>query len=164
MKNEKFTLELGGRELIVEIKNLAEFANGSVLVTYGETTVLATCCLSKEEKDWGFFPLTVEYEEKFYAAGRISGSRYLRREGRPSDGAILTARLIDRAIRPRFLKNFKNEVQVVVTVLSWDGQNDPDILGLFAASLALSISSCMASTDRYANESAFTYRLISSRL
>ena len=140
MENEKFKLELGGRDLVVEIKNLAEFANGNVLVTYGETTVLATCCLSKEKKDWGFFPLTVEYEEKFYAAGRISGSRYIRREGRPSDEAILTARLIDRAIRPRFPKDLKNEVQVVITVLSWDGQNDPAVLGLFAASLALSIS------------------------
>ena len=140
MEKKEFKLELGGRNLIVEIKNLAEFTNGNVLVTYGETTVLATCCLSKQKKDEGFFPLTVEYEEKFYAAGRISGSRYLRREGRPSDEAILTARLIDRAIRPRFPKELKNEVQVAITVLSWDSQNDPGILGLFAASLALSIS------------------------
>jgi polyribonucleotide nucleotidyltransferase len=140
MEREKFKLELGGRDLVVEIKNLAEFTNGNVLVTYGETTVLATCCLSKEEKDKDFFPLTVEYEEKFYAAGRIGGSRYIRREGRPSDEAILTARLIDRAIRPRFPKNFKNEVQAIITVLSWDGQNDPGVLGLFAASLSLSIS------------------------
>jgi len=140
METEKFKLKLGDRDLIVEIKDLAEFANGSVLVTYGETTILATCCMSKEEKDWNFFPLTVEYEEKFYAAGRISGSRYIRREGRPSDEAILTARLIDRAIRPRFPKNLKNEIQVVITVLSWDGQNDPSTLGLFAASLSLSIS------------------------
>jgi polyribonucleotide nucleotidyltransferase len=140
MEKEKFKLELGGRDLIIEIRNLAELTNGNVLVTYGETTVLATCCSSKEEKDKDFFPLTVEYEEKFYAAGRIGGSRYLRREGRPSDEATLTARLIDRAIRPRFPKNFKNEVQVIITVLSWDGQNDPSILGLFAASLALSIS------------------------
>lgn len=140
MEIKKFEIKLGNRNLIVETQNLAEFTNGNVLVTYGETTVLATCCLSKEKKNLDFFPLTVEYEEKFYAAGKISGSRYLRREGRPSDEAILTSRLIDRAIRPLFPKNLKNEVQVVITVLSWDGQNDPDILGLFAASLALSIS------------------------
>jgi len=140
MKKEKFKLELNGRDLIVEINNLAEFANGSVLVSYGETVVLATCCLSQQNKDNDFFPLSVEYEEKFYAAGRISGSRYLRREGRPSDDAILTARLIDRAIRPRFPKEIKGEVQVVITVLAWDGQNDPGILGLLAASLSLSIS------------------------
>ena len=141
MKKETFKLELGGRELKVELRNLAEQASGSVLVQYGETMVLATVVMSNYEKeDAGFFPLTVDYEERYYAAGKILGSRYMRRESRPSDEAILTSRFIDRAIRPRFPKNLKREVQVVVTCLSWDGENDPDIVGLIAASLALSIS------------------------
>ena len=141
MKKETFKLELGGRELKVELRNLAEQASGSVLVQYGETMVLATAVMSNYDKeDAGFFPLTVDYEERYYAAGKILGSRYMRRESRPSDEAILTSRFIDRAIRPRFPKNLKREVQVVVTCLSWDGENDPDIVGLIAASLALSIS------------------------
>jgi len=141
MKKETFKLELGGRELKVELRNLAEQASGSVLVQYGETMVLATVVMSNYDKeDAGFFPLTVDYEERYYAAGKILGSRYMRRESRPSDEAILTSRFIDRAIRPRFPKNLKREVQVVVTCLSWDGENDPDIVGLIAASLALSIS------------------------
>ena len=141
MKKETFKLELGGRELKVELRNLAEQASGSVLVQYGETMVLATAVMSNYDKeDAGFFPLTVDYEERYYAAGKILGSRYMRRESRPSDEAILTSRFIDRAIRPRFPRNLKREVQVVVTCLSWDGENDPDIVGLIAASLALSIS------------------------
>lgn len=140
MKKEVFKLGLDNRELSVELQNLAEMANGSVLVRYGDTLILATCCMSKEEKDLGFFPLTVDYEEKYYAAGKILGSRYIRRESRPSDEAILTARLIDRAIRPRFPANFSREVQVVITCLSWDRENDPDIIGLIGASLCLSLS------------------------
>ena len=137
----KFKLELGGRDLSVEIKNLAEKANGSCLVRYGDTVVLATAVMSNQEREGiDFFPLTVEYEERFYAAGKILGSRFIRRESRPSDEAILTARAIDRTIRPRFPKHLKREVQVVVTCLSWDGENDPDIIGLLAASIALSIS------------------------
>jgi len=141
MTNEKFKLELGGRELNVEIRNLAEQANGDVLVRYQDTLVLATSVMSKYEKEeLGFFPLTVDYEERFYAAGKIRGPRYIKRETRPSDEAIITSRLIDRAIRPRFPEDLKKEVQVVVTCLSYDLENDPDILGLLAASLALSIS------------------------
>jgi polyribonucleotide nucleotidyltransferase len=141
MKSEKFKLELGGRELKVEVRDLAEQAAGSVFVQYGDTLVLATAVMSELEKEGiDFFPLTVEYEERYYAAGKILGSRYMRREGRPSDEAILTCRFIDRAIRPRFPKSLKREVQVVVTCLSWDGENDPDEIGLIAASLALSIS------------------------
>ena len=136
----KFKLELGNRELNIEVRNLAEMANGSVLVQYGDTLVLATSVMSKEERDVGFFPLTVDYEERFYAAGKILGSRYIRRESRPSDEAILTSRLIDRAIRPRFPENFFREVQVVITCLSWDRENDPDIIGLIGASQALSLS------------------------
>lgn len=141
METHTFQIEVGGRELKVEIRNLAEQANADVLVRYGETLILATAVMSKEEKEGlSFFPLTVDYEERYYAAGKIRGARYIRREGRPSDEAICNARLIDRSIRPRFPKNLNREIQIVITVLSWDGQNDPDILGLIAASIALSIS------------------------
>ncbi len=140
MANKIFRLELNGKELKVEVKNLAEQANGEVLVQYGKTVVLATCVMGQEKPGINFFPLSVEFQERYYAAGKIRGPRYIRREGRPSDAAILTSRLIDRAIRPRFPKEFKKEVQVIVTCLSWDAENDPDILGLIAASLALGIS------------------------
>jgi len=138
---EKFNLELGGKKLEVIIRKLAEQANGDVLVRYGDTELLATCVMSKDEKENAdFFPLTVEYEEKYYAAGKIRGSRYIKREAKPSDEAICNARLIDRAIRPLFPKNLFREIQVIITVLSWDAENDPDLIGLLAASLALSIS------------------------
>ena len=141
MNKETFKLELAGRDLIVEVRNLAEKANGNIIVRYGDTVVLATAVMSdKNAEGRDFFPLTVEYEERFYAAGKILGSRFIRRESRPSDEAILTARAIDRAIRPRFPGNLRREIQVVVTCLSWDSQNDPDTIGLLAASLALSIS------------------------
>jgi len=137
----KFKLEIGGRELMVEIQNLAERANGSCFLRYGDTLVLATAVMPEQEaKEMGFFPLTVEYEERYYAAGKIRGPRYIKRESRPSDEAICNARLIDRAVRPLFPENLKREVQLVNTILSWDGQNDPDILGLMASSLALLIS------------------------
>ena len=140
-ENKQYKIELAGQELIIEIRNLAEQANGSVFVRYGGTMVLATAVMSKEDKpDQGFFPLTLEYEERYYAAGKIKGARCIRREGKPSDEAICNARIIDRAIRPLFPENLKKEVQVVITVLSFDSQNDPDILGLLAASLALSLS------------------------
>ncbi|MEK7519380.1 MAG: polyribonucleotide nucleotidyltransferase, partial [Patescibacteria group bacterium] len=138
---EKFQLELANRELQIEASSLAEMTNGSALVQYGDTLILATCVMSKSKKeDLGFFPLTVDYEERYYAAGKIRGARYIRREGRPTDEAILVARLIDRSIRPRFPENLNQEIQVVLTCLSWDSENDPDIIGLIAASLVLSIS------------------------
>jgi len=141
MKEGKFKKEVSGRELVAEIRNLAEQANGSCLLRYGDTMVLATCVMSKENREnQDFFPLMVEYEERYYAAGKIKGSRFIKREGRPSDEAILNARLIDRPIRPRFPTGLAREVQIVVTVLSWDSQNDPDILGVMATSIALSIS------------------------
>ena len=141
MTDNNFKLKVGGKELKADFKKLAEQASGSVLLQYGETTVLATAVMSRTEREGiDFFPLTVEYEEKFYAAGKILGSRFVRREGKPTDEAILTARFIDRAIRPRFPKYLKREVQVVITCLSWDEENDPDIVGLIAASLALSTS------------------------
>lgn len=137
---EKFKLEVGGRDLTVEITDLAEQANGTCFVRYGDTLILATGVMGKEERDKDYFPLTVEYEERYYAAGKILGGKYLRREARPSDEAITTARLIDRAIRPLFPDNFFREIQVVITCLSWDRENDPDILGLIGASTALSVS------------------------
>ena len=136
----KFSLELGGKDLQVEIKNLAEHANGSCWIRYGDTVVLATAVMGEEREEKDFFPLTVEYQERFYAAGKILGSRFIRRESRPSDEAILTSRLIDRAIRPRFPENLKREIQVIITCLSWDRENDPDIPGLIATSISLGIS------------------------
>lgn len=126
----------------MEINDLAEQANGSVFARMGDTIVLATAVMSKKDREENidFFPLSVEYEERFYAAGRIFGSRYVRREGRPAVEAILTARLIDRAIRPLFPENLKKDVQVVLTCLSWDRENDADIVAMLAASCALLIS------------------------
>ena len=141
MRNQKFQIEIGGRELSVEISNLAEQASGSCFVRYGDTEVLATAVMSKyEREEEGFFPLTVDYEERYYAAGKILGSRYIRRESRPSDEAITTSRLIDRTIRPLFPENLKRETQIIITCLSWDRENDPDIIGLIAASIAISES------------------------
>jgi len=137
----KFTLKLDSKTIEVEVNSLAEQANGSVLARCGDTIVLATAVMSKEDReDLGFFPLTVEYQEKYYAAGKIKGPRYIKRESRPSDEAICNARLIDRSIRPRFPKGMKRDVQVIATILSWDGENDPDALALLASSIALSIS------------------------
>jgi len=139
--NEQFKLKIANKDLIVEINDLAEQAAGSCMVRYGDTVVLATAVMAKTTREGvDFFPLTVEYEERFYAAGKILGSRFIRRESRPSDEAIITARAIDRAIRPRFPETFRNEVQVVITCLSWDGENDPDVIGILAASVALGIS------------------------
>ena len=135
---ESFKLEIGGCEMTAEFQSLTERANGSCFLRYGDTLVLSTAVMPEyEAKETGFFPLTIEYEERYYAAGKIRGPRYIKRESRPSDEAVCNARLIDRAVRPLFLKNLNREVQVVNTILSWDGQNDPDILGLIASSLAL---------------------------
>ncbi len=133
-------MELGGKKLSAEFNDLAENADGSVILRYGATAVLATVVISKKEKpEAGYFPLTIDYEEKFYATGQILGSRYTRREGRPSDEAILSGRITDRTIRPLFDQWIRNEIQVVITVLSLD-QDDPDVLGVIAASLALGMS------------------------
>jgi polyribonucleotide nucleotidyltransferase len=134
------TIEWGGKTLTLETGRMARQADGAVLVTYGETMVLATAVFAKKEKPGqDFFPLTVNYQEKFYAAGKIPGS-FPRREGAPSQKETLTSRLIDRPIRPLFVKGFKNEVQVVCTVLAHDLENDPDIVALVGASAALVIS------------------------
>jgi len=135
---KKFTW--GDLDLSLSTGQLAFQANGSVLARYGDTMVLATATASEPREDVDFFPLTVDYEERLYAGGRISSSRFIKREGRPSERAILTSRLIDRSIRPLFPKDFHHQVQVIVTVLSIDKENDPGILGLIAASAALSIS------------------------
>jgi len=133
--------QIGGQELCFTTGELAKQAGGAVTVQYGDTVVLATANMTKPLFDEGdFLPLLVDYEEKFYAAGKIKGSRFIKREGRPSDEATLTARLTDRCIRPLFPDNMINDVQVVITVLSYDGENDPDILAITAASAALSIS------------------------
>ncbi|MBU0547105.1 MAG: polyribonucleotide nucleotidyltransferase [Patescibacteria group bacterium] len=138
---EEFKLKIGEKELIVNIKNLAEQSNGSCLFRSGDTLVLATAVIASSERDGiDYFPLMVGYEERYYAAGKILGSRYVRRESRPSDEAVLTARLIDRAIRPLFNQNSRRDVQLVITCLSWDRENDPDIIGLLSASLSLLIS------------------------
>ncbi len=134
------TIEWGGKTLTLETGRMARQADGAVLATYGETMVLATAVFAKSAKPGqDFFPLTVNYQEKFYAAGKIPGS-FPRREGAPSQKETLTSRLIDRPIRPLFVKGFKNEVQVVTTVMAHDLENDPDIVAMVAASAALVIS------------------------
>src|SRR3989338_2710250 len=142
MKDAKqYTREIGGKNIEVTLNNWAEQASGSVLVRIGDTVVLATAVMNPTPREGGdFFPLTVEYEERYYATGKILGSRFMKRESRPSEEATLAARLIDRTIRPRFDMRMRNEVQVVLTVLAIDDQNDPDIAALTAASLALSLS------------------------
>lgn len=139
MTSKKFEVEIGGEKLVAEFTDLAENAHGSVMLRLGDTVVLATAVMSKGEKDLEYFPLSVEYEERFYASGQILGSRFMRREGRPSDEAILSGRIVDRTIRPLFNSDLRNEIQVVVTVLSLD-KYDPDVLGVIAASLALGTS------------------------
>lgn len=140
-KDSTFETEIGDHKFKVEIKTPATQANGSALVTYGETVVLATAVIKKQPREGGdYFPLMVDYEEKHYAAGRIIGSRFVKRENRPTEEAILVARLIDRTLRPLFDKRIRNDVQVIVTVLSLDEENDPDIPSLLAASTAVLIS------------------------
>src|SRR3989344_2415183 len=140
MKIISKSVEIGGRTLTLEVGRFAQQATAAVMARYGDTMVIATVVASPKESKLDYFPLFVEYVERLYAGGRIKGSRWVKREGRPSDDAILTARLIDRSIRPLFDKNYHHEVQVIVTVLSVDGENEPDILGMIATSAALSIS------------------------
>ena len=134
-----FETEFAGRHLSVETGEIAKQADGSALIRFGDTVVLATACCADEPKDGDFFPLTVNYEEKQYAIGKIPGS-FLRREGRSGEHATLSARLIDRPIRPLFADGFRNEVQIVATVMSCDPDNTPEMTGLRGASLALCIS------------------------
>lgn len=141
MDQEKqvFSIDLAGRELVVEAGQLAKQANGAVLVRYGDTAVLSTATASKEPKSVDFFPLTVNYEERLYAVGKIPGG-FIKREGRPSEKAILASRLIDRPIRPLFAEGFRNEVQVISIVMSVDQNCSSEIAAMIGSSLALSVS------------------------
>ena len=134
-----YSFELAGRPLSFEIGELAKQANASVLVRYGDTVVLSTCVASKEPKDIDFFPLTIGYEERLYAVGKVPGG-FIKREGRPSEHAILAGRLIDRPIRPLFPDGFRNDVQVINYVMSVDHNNSPEVSAMIGSSLSLSIS------------------------
>ncbi len=140
MHSKTFSTEIGGKTLTAEFTDLAEQANGSVILRYGNTAVLATAVMSTRVRDdIDYFPLTVDYEERFYAAGAILGSRFMRRESRPSEEAILSGRVVDRTIRPLFPQYLRNEVQVIITILALD-EDDPDAIAVNAASLALATS------------------------
>lgn len=140
MKKVEKSIQLGGKTLTLTTGELAEQASGSVVARMGETVVLATVAAAPLRMEMDYFPLSVEYQERLYAGGRIKGSRWVKREGRPTDEEILAARLIDRSIRPLFPKTYKKEVQVIVMVMSVDGENDPKILGAIAASAAIHLS------------------------
>jgi polyribonucleotide nucleotidyltransferase len=138
---KQYSLDWGGKKLSVEIGKIAKQANGSCTVRYGDTLVLATATMGTNPREGiDFLPLSVENEERLYAAGKIKSSRFMKREGRPTDDAFIGARMIDRAIRPLFNLKIRNEIQVVFTTLSFDKENDYDILGLIGASIALGIS------------------------
>src|SRR3954466_12220098 len=140
MQSKSYSLEVGGKQMVAEFTDLAEQAQGSVILRYGDTAVLATAVMSSRTRDdIDYFPLTVDFEERYYAAGAILGSQYIRREGRPSEAAILNGRIVDRTVRPLFASHIRNEVQVVVTVLAL-GDEDPSALAVNAASLALATS------------------------
>lgn len=141
MNVKNWSMEWGGRTLSVEVGKFALQANSSCTVRYGDTVILATATMSLNTRDGiDFFPLMVNFEEKMYAAGKIKGSRFIKREGRPTEDAILSGRLVDRSIRPLFDDRMRNEVQVILTALSYDGTNDSQIPALIAGSIALSIS------------------------
>ena len=141
MQKKTFQLLVGNKTIELEFSNLAELANGSVLAKLQDTVVLANVVMGAfDRNDLDFFPLLVDYEEKYYAAGKIYGSRFVRRESRPSENAILLARLIDRTIRPLFSQLMRRDVQVIATCLSIDEENDPDVLSIIASSLALATS------------------------
>lgn len=137
----RVSTEIGGRELILETGRLAGQANGAVMVTYGESVILATAVMSgRDSEGLDFFPLTVDYEENYYAAGKVRGSRFVKRKGRPTDEAILTGRVVDRSIRPFFPDGMRREVQIILTALSFDKKNDPEFLSMVGASAAIAIS------------------------
>jgi len=141
MEAQKISVEVGGKEISFETGKLAGQADGAVLARVGDTVVLATAVLGKSAREGiDYFPLLVDYEERLYAAGKIKGSRWIKREGRATDEAILKGRVIDRTLRPMFPDGMRNDVQVIATVLSIDGENEPDMLAVNAASMALHIS------------------------
>jgi polyribonucleotide nucleotidyltransferase len=140
MEKKEYSIDVGGKTLTAQFTDMTDQAHGSVIVRYGDTTVLATAVMSEQKREgMNYFPLSVDFEERFYAAGQILGSRFMRREGRPSDRAVLSARIVDRTIRPLFNQEMRNDIQVVITVLSID-KDDPDVLAINAASLALATS------------------------
>ncbi|MEK7555405.1 MAG: polyribonucleotide nucleotidyltransferase [Patescibacteria group bacterium] len=140
LNKQQFATEIAGKKITLEVSKIAGQANAAVLGQYGDTVVLVTTVMGKQNRDTDYFPLTVDYEEKFYAAGKIIGSRFVRREGRPSEEAILSGRLIDRALRPLFDQRMRRDVQIVITIISYDEENDPDFISLLTASAALAIS------------------------
>jgi len=158
MTKKEYSLEVGSKTLTAEFNDLTDQAHGAVMLRYGDTIILATAVMGKKPKDGDFFPLTVDYEERFYATGKILGSRFVRREGRPSTDAILSGRIVDRTIRPLFNQKIRHEVQVVLTTLSI-GQEDPDAVSVIAASLALGVSDIPwngpASAIRIVNNGSF---------
>ncbi len=139
-KKQVFQTEFENKNLSLEVSDLGCQANAAVLGKYGDTAVLVTVVMGKNDEPKNYLPLVVDYEEKFYAAGKIIGSRFVRREGRPSDDAIISGRLVDRTIRPLFDQRIRRTIQVVVTVLAYDEENDPDFIALLTASTALAIS------------------------
>ena len=139
MDKKVYSIEIDGKPMTAEFNDWANQASGSVLLRYGNSAVLATVVMGKKESNLDYFPLSVEYEEKFYAVGAILGSRFMRREGRPSDEAVLSGRIVDRTIRPLFPKGLKRDVQVIISVLSIE-DFDPDVLAVNAASLAIATS------------------------
>jgi polyribonucleotide nucleotidyltransferase len=139
MNKTSVSVEFAGKTMTFETGELAPQATASVLARLGDTVVLVTV-VEGGESSLDYFPLSVEYQERLYAGGKIKGSRWVKREGRPSDEAVLAGRVIDRSIRPLFPKAFKHDVQIIITVLSVDGENEPDILALNAVSAALAIS------------------------
>src|SRR6201987_3062573 len=132
-------VDVGGRTLTLETGKIAKQANGSIVARYGDTVVLTTACMAPTANDRDFLPLTVDYRENTYAAGKIPGG-FFKREGRPSEKEILTSRLIDRPMRPLFPESWRNETQIVAMVLSADSDNDPDVIAVTAASAAAFIS------------------------
>ena len=139
MEERKFELDFRGRKIVVEVGELAKQANAACLVRYGDTAILSACVMSNKATSADFFPLTINYQEKFYSVGKIPGG-FIKREGRPTEQAVLAARLIDRPIRPLFAEGFRNEVQVINTVMSVDQDCSPEMTALFGSSLSLSIS------------------------
>ena len=136
---EQVSLEVGGRKLSFETGKMARQAHGAVVARYGDTVVLATACMDSKSAEKDFLPLTVDYREYTYSAGKIPGG-FFKREGRPSEKEVLTSRLTDRPLRPLFPEGWSNETQIVSMVLSADSENDPDVIGVTAASAALYIS------------------------
>ena len=141
MEMKTFKKEIAGRELIIETGKLAGQTNGAVTVQYGDTLLLATAVMSDRQREGiNYFPLMVDYEERLYAAGKIKGSRFMKREGRPTDEAVLSGRMVDRILRPLFNGRIRNDIQVVITILSVDQENDADFCAIIGASMALAIS------------------------